>query len=112
MPQVQAPAALRALRILRYLARQVDPVPIDAIMRACNLPRSSAYHLVNVMIDEGFVTYLADERRYGLGVAAFEVGSGYARQEPLQRVARRPIARLVDETSHSAHLAVLHGRDV
>ena len=108
----QVPAATRALRVLRYLASQPDPVPLEAIVRACDLPRSTAYHLVNAMIDEGFVVHLAEERRYGLGVAAFEVGSGYARQEPLQRIARRPLAALVDATGHSAHLAVLHGRDV
>ena len=44
--------------------------------------------------------------------AAFEVGSGYARQEPLQRIARRPLADLVDRVGQSAHLAILHGRDV
>ena len=64
------------------------------------------------MIAEGFVVHLADEHRYGLGVAAFEVGSGYSRQAPLQRIARRPLAALVDQVGQSAHLAVLHGRDV
>lgn len=108
----QVPAATRALRVLRFLASQPDPVPLDRIMRACDLPRSTAYHLINAMIAEGFVVHLEEERRYGLGVAAFEVGSGYSRQEPLQRIARRPLAELVDRTGHSAHLAVLHGRDV
>jgi DNA-binding IclR family transcriptional regulator len=64
------------------------------------------------MVEEGFVVHLADEKRYGLGVAAFEVGTGYARQAPLQRIARRPLAQLVDRVGHSAHLAVLHGNDV
>lgn len=108
----QVPAATRALRVLRFLAAQADPVPLEAVARACALPRSTAYHLLGAMITEGFVVHLTDEHRYGLGVAAFEVGSGYTRQEPLARLARRPLARLVDETGHSAHLAVLHGRDV
>jgi DNA-binding IclR family transcriptional regulator len=108
----QVPAATRALRVLRFLASQPDPVALDRITRACGLPRSTAYHLLNAMIAEGFVVHLPDERRYGLGVAAFEVGSGYSRQEPLQRIARRPLAELVDGTRQSAHLAVLHGRDV
>ncbi len=108
----QVPAATRALRVLRYLASQPDPVSLDAIARACGLPRSSAYHLVTAMETEGFVVHLVDEHRYGLGVAAFEVGSGYARQAPLQRIARRPLADLVDRTRQSAHLAVLHGTDV
>lgn len=108
----QVPAATRALRVLRFLASQPDPVALDRIVRACELPRSTAYHLLNAMIAEGFVVHLVDEHRYGLGVAAFEVGSGYSRQEPLQRIARRSLAALVDRTARSAHLAVLHGRDV
>lgn len=108
----QVPAATRTLRVLRFLATQADPVPLDRIVRACDLPRSTAYHLLNTMIDEGFVVHLPDEHRYGLGVAAFEVGSGFTRQEPLARLARRPLAELVDRTGHGAHLAVLHGRDV
>jgi DNA-binding IclR family transcriptional regulator len=108
----QAPAATRALRVLRFLAGQPDPVTLDRLATALDLPRSTAYHLLNAMIAEGFVVHLAEEHRYGLGVAAFEVGSGYSRQEPLQRIARRPLAALVDEVGQSAHLAVLHGRDV
>ena len=110
MPQV--PAATRTLRVLRFLAAQPAPVPLERIARTVGMPRSSAYHLLTAMVDEGFVVHLPEERRYGLGVAAFEVGSGYARQEPLQRLARRPLAALVDETGESVHLAVMHGRDV
>lgn len=106
------PAATRALRVLRFLARQPEPVPLDRIAAACDLPRSTGYHLLAAMEAEGFVVHLAEEHRYGLGVAAFEVGSGYTRQEPLARIARRPLARLVDAVGQSAHLAVLHGREV
>ena len=98
--------------MLRFLASQADPATLQAIATAVGLPRSTAYHLLDVMVEEGFVVHLAEEHRYGLGVAAFEVGSGYARQAPLQRIARRPLAALVDEVGQSAHLAVLHGRDV
>lgn len=108
----QVPAATKALRVLRFLAAQPAPVPLDRIMTACGLARSTAYHLCNAMIAEGFVVHLADEHTYGLGVAAFEVGGGYTRQAPLQRIARRRLVDLVDATGQSAHLAVLHGRDV
>jgi DNA-binding IclR family transcriptional regulator len=108
----QVPAATRALRVLGFLASQPDPVPLERLAAALDLPRSTAYHLVNAMIEQGFVTHLAEERRYCLGVAAFEVGIGYARQAPLQRIAHRPLARLVDRVGQSAHLVVPHGRDV
>ncbi len=105
------PAAEQALAVLRHLARQVGPVPAAAIARDLGLPRSTTYHLLAVLADQGFVVHLPEERRFGLGVAAFEVGSAYARQAPLARLARPLLARLVDRTGQSAHLAVLHGRE-
>lgn len=106
------PAAAQALAVLRYLARQAAPVPAAAVSRDVGLPRSTTYHLLDTLARDGFVVHLPEERRYGLGHSAFELGSGYARQAPFQRLARVPLARLVDRTGHNAHLAVLHGRDV
>jgi DNA-binding IclR family transcriptional regulator len=107
-----APAARHTLELLALLARHTEPLPAGAIARELGLPRSSTYHLLAVLRDHGFVTHLPEERRYGLGVAAFELGSAYQRQAPLQRIARPLLGRLVDSTTHNAHLAVLHGRDV
>jgi DNA-binding IclR family transcriptional regulator len=107
-----APAATRTLRILRYLAGQPQPVAAAHIAHAVGLPRASTYRLLAAMADEGFVVHLDEQQTFGLGVAAFEAGSGYVRQAPLQRLARGPLARLVDRVGESAHLAVLHGRDV
>jgi len=107
-----APAARHALTLLTLLARHTEPLPAGSIARELGLPRSTTYHLLAVLRDAGFVTHLEEERRYGLGVAAFELGSAYQRQAPLQRIARPLLGRLVDQTTHNAHLAVLHGRDV
>lgn len=106
------PAAGNALRMLTYLAGRVEPVPASQIARALDLPRSSTYHLLTALAEQSYVIHYPDDRRWGLGVAAFELASGYQRQDPLQRLARPLVQRLVDETTHNAHLAVLHGRDV
>src|SRR6476661_4963488 len=107
-----APAATHALKVLRLLARHAAPLPASAIARELELPRSSTYHLLGVLKDEGFVVHLPEQRRYGLGVAAHEIGSAYIRQEPLRWIAQTVLTRLVSATTHNAHLAVLHGRDV
>lgn len=113
MPRsTNVPAAGQALSILSLLGRHATPLPAASIARELGLPRSSTYHLLAVLIERGFVTHLPEERRYGLGVAAFELGSAYTRQAPLQRLARPRLTRLADQTRHNAHLAVLHGRDV
>ncbi|HEU5241942.1 MAG TPA: IclR family transcriptional regulator [Ornithinibacter sp.] len=107
-----APAAGQALDVLALIARRGEPVPAAAIARDLGLPRSSVYHLLAVLVDRGYVRHLPEERRYGLGLAAYELGSAYLRQAPLERMARGVVDRLVDQTGHNAHLAVLHGRDV
>jgi DNA-binding IclR family transcriptional regulator len=107
-----APAATHALQLLKLLARHPSPLPASAIARDLGLPRSSTYHLLKVLRDEGFVVHLPETRRYGLGVASFELGSAYSRQEPLRWIAQTVLTRLVSATSHNAHLAVLLGRDV
>ena len=107
-----APAASAALDILELLASRGEPVPATSIARSLGLPRSSVYHLLSVLTARGYVTHLPDERRYGLGIAAYELGSAFQRQEGLARLARLPLDRLVSATGHNAHLAILHGRDV
>jgi DNA-binding IclR family transcriptional regulator len=106
------PSATQALAVLKLLARHAAPQPAAAIARELGLPRSTTYHLLAALREEGFVVHLADERRYGLGLAAFELGSAYARQEPLRRIAAPALARLVAATGHTGHFALLHGRDV
>ena len=46
----QVPAATRTLMVLRFLASQPDPVPLERLASALDLPRSTAYHLVNAKI--------------------------------------------------------------
>lgn len=109
---MSVPAARHTLAVLRLLASRPEPVPAATIARELGLPRSSVYKLLGVLLDEGFVTHLPEERRYGLGVAAFELGSAYSRHDGLVRLARPVVDALVHTTTHNAHLAVLHGRDV
>ncbi|MGP4026837.1 IclR family transcriptional regulator [Actinomadura sp. 3N407] len=105
----QVPAARRALAVLRLLASAPGPLPASAMARSLGLPRSSTYHLLTAMAEDGFVTYIPEERRWGLGVAAFEIGSAYLRHEPLERLARPLLRRLVDHLGEIAQLGVLHG---
>ena len=106
-----APAAAQALDLLALLGRHVAPMPASAIARDLGLPRSTVYHLLAVLRERDFVVHLPEERRYGLGTAAYELGSAYARQEPLRWIARTVLASVVGETTHSGHFAVLDGRD-
>ncbi|WP_132112354.1 IclR family transcriptional regulator [Actinocrispum wychmicini] len=105
------PALRRGLAVLRMIAARPGPVSAVTVARELGLPRSTTYHLLAELAEAGFVTHLPEERRYGLGVSAFEVGSAYLRHDPLERLARPLLRRFADRVGHTAHLGVLHGAE-
>ena len=106
-----SPAVGRTLDVLLYLAGRPGPVSGAAIMRDLDIPRSSAYHLLEVLTERGFVVHLPDQRTYGLGVSAFEVGSAYLRHGPLEMWARPVLKQLVAQVHETCHLGILHGAE-
>jgi len=105
------PALRRGLAVLRLLAGRAGPVTASSVARELGLPRSTTYHLLAELAEAGFVTHLPEERRYGLGLATFELGSAYLRHDPLERLARPVLRALITRTGHTAHLGVLHGSE-
>ncbi|MFT4232962.1 MAG: IclR family transcriptional regulator [Leucobacter sp.] len=112
MSAPKVPAADQTLRILSLLAGSRGPMAASMIASRLELPRSTVYQLLATLQQHGFVMHLPEEKRYGLGIAAVELSSAYARQEPLARIGRPLITALVDRVRQSCHLAVPHGRDV
>jgi DNA-binding IclR family transcriptional regulator len=102
----------RALDVLYLLAHRSAPVTAKEIAAELDLPKSTTHHLLNVMAERNFVSYLPDQREWALGVAAFEVGSAFARSGQLVVHAQRFMPALAGSTGATAHLAVLQGTDV
>ena len=105
------PALRRGLAVLQFLAGRPGPVSATAVARELALPRSTTYHLLAELTEAGFATHFPEDRVYGLGVASFELGSAYLRHDPLERLARPVLRRLVDRVDRTAHLGVLHGAE-
>jgi DNA-binding IclR family transcriptional regulator len=110
-PADKVPAVSRAVAVLRVLAGHAEPVGAVAVARELGLPRSTTYQLLAALEVAGLVTHLPEDRGYGLGVGVFELGSAYLRHEPLERLSRPLLLRLVDQVGCTAHLGVLHGRE-
>ena len=108
------PAARNTLAVLRYLASRSGPVRASTLARDLGLPRSSAYQLIAVMTDEGFLVHYPEDGTYGLSSLVAEIGSATLRSERLSRLARPLMERLVAAARIPvvAHLAVLGGSDV
>ncbi|TSB22703.1 IclR family transcriptional regulator [Streptomyces benahoarensis] len=106
-----SPAVGRALDILGHLATRPGPVRAATLARELGIPSSSAYHILAILIDRGFVVHLPEERAYGLGAAALELGAAHRRHEPLERLARPVAGALARRLGHPVHLGVLHGAE-
>ena len=104
-----APALRRGLAVLHLLAGRPSPVSAGAIARDLGLARSTTYELLTELAAAGFAVHLPDQRRWGLGVGAFEIGTAYLRSEPLERLGRPILSRLAAATGSIAHLGILHG---
>jgi IclR family transcriptional regulator, acetate operon repressor len=102
----------RALRVLDYLAETEEPVPIKRLAAELGLNISSAYHVMNTLVADGYVS--RDERSgaYGLGAKAARLGDAYARAWPVEPELRAIVGDLGARTGENAYLAMAHGQDV
>ncbi|RIJ70889.1 IclR family transcriptional regulator [Nakamurella silvestris] len=107
-----APALRRGLAVLTFLASRTSPQSAGTIARELALPRSSLYELLTELAAAGFVVHLPSQRRWGLGVTAFEIGTAYLRQDSLERIGRPVLTQLAKDTGMTAHLGVLHGSEI
>ena len=108
----RVPAARKALEILLLLSRIDVPVSAARIRSELDLPRSTTYHLLNELMDAGFVARVEANNTYGLGLAAYEMASAYSIQQPLARLANRPLHQLAEFFGGSGHLSRLSGTEI
>lgn len=102
----------RGLDILIHVASAEAPASVADIATALSLPKSTAYHLVNVLAQRGFLEYQETTKAWTIGATAFAVGTRYAEQGALEKRARPLLARLTGDTRMTSHLAVLQGMEV
>ena len=108
------PAARATLRLLKYLASHGGPVRATTIARDLSLPRSTTYHLLAALQDEGFLVHSPETQAYFLSPLLGELGSSVVTSEALAALAQPVLERLVAETKLPvvAHLGLLHHSDV
>ena len=108
------PAARNTLRLIRYLAGHPGPVRASTAARDLELPRSTVYHLMRELQDEGFLVHSPENQAYELSPLLAEIGSSVQSSTVLGRLAQPVLERLVAETRLPvvAHLGVLSHSDV
>ena len=96
----------RAAAILDAVARQPEGISLAQLSAELDLHSSTAFHLIQTLVGLGFLTQLADNRRYRIGTRLFTLAAGALDETALLSLATPILERLSAETGHAAHLAV------
>lgn len=102
----QVRSLTRALSLLRHLAEAPGGLTLTEVSEASGLPPSTTHRLLTTLEAERFVRPDAQSGVWRIGVAAFYVGSAFARSRDKLTLARPFLSRLMEMTGETANLFV------
>jgi len=97
----------RGLRILEVLAEKQGPVALHEIARHSSLPRSTAYHLLQALVNFRYVLQDQKTRNYFLSPKIFRLTQWRWTKEQLAEIAAPYLDDLSGQTGEGTSLAVL-----
>ena len=103
----KVPALQRSVAILEYVA-ECGSCPAGAIVAHLNVPKSSAYLLLDELKRFRLLTQNADGQ-YQLGLKLIEFGEQASGQLDLREIARGELEKLMQETGLLCHLGIFDG---
>lgn len=109
MPARNAPALERGLDILEMVQEKGDGVSFSAIVKALDLPSSTAARLLKALVDRGYLTKDGARREYRVGPKGEALSPHLAQMQVLLSVCEGVLGRLRAETECSALLHLWHG---
>jgi IclR family acetate operon transcriptional repressor len=102
----QVRSLTRALSLLRHLAATPDGMSLTELSEAAGLPPSTTHRLLTTLEAERFVRPDPQGGVWRVGVAAFFVGSSFARSRDRLSIARPYLRRLMEMSGETANLFV------
>jgi IclR family acetate operon transcriptional repressor len=102
----------RAAAILDAVARRPEGISLAQLSAELDLRNSTAFHLIQTLVGLGFLTQLADSRRYRIGTRLFTLAAGALDETALFSLGTPILERLSAETGHAAHLAVRSKQEI
>lgn len=99
--------SMRTLRILDYISETGYPLTQKQICDGLGIPPSSAYDLINTMLDMGYLEY-ADKtlKTIYIGLKAFRSGSAYVRDINFVKIAKPYLKEISRKMKATAFLGV------
>jgi len=97
---------IRAAAILDAVARRPEGISLAQLSAEVGLHNSTAFHLIQTLVNLDFLTQGPDNRQYRMGSRIFALAAGALNDNTLLALATPLLERLSAETGDAAHLAV------
>lgn len=102
----------RGLVLLEALAAASDEPGVTELADRCDLDKSTAHRLLATLAQRGYVQQSPRTRGYALGTKILELYDALQQRLGLQETCRPFLAKLVELTGETSHLAVLSGKSI
>lgn len=102
----------KALFILEMASQYQDGISLSMVCAELNMPKSSAFNLLNTFANMGYLNKNPDSGRFTIGLKVFELGSSFIQNNDNYAYVYDVLRKLVQEVGETAHMAVLDGRDI
>ncbi|WP_372749690.1 IclR family transcriptional regulator [Litorivivens sp.] len=90
----KAPAISRAAAIMRLLGKSETPLGLQAIARTLNLVPSTCLYVLRALVDEEFVAFDPDTKRYSLEAGVLTLARHWLRRNQFTDLAQPALNRL------------------
>jgi IclR family acetate operon transcriptional repressor len=111
-PTYQVRALERGLQVLIALATDLPQASLQDLHRYTGFNKATLLRLLDVLQRTEFIEQDPGSGDYRLGMRAFEVGSAYLPNLPIEQIAQPYLRELVAATQLTANLGVLVGHEV
>ena len=102
----------RAFAIAEEIARNREGISLAELSKHVGLHNSTTFHLVKTMVQLGYVSQLADSRKYRIGRRTFTLAAGALDEIELVSVATPVLEKLTGETGEYSHFAIRSGEQI
>ena len=102
----------RAFAIAEEIARNREGIGLAELSKRVGLHNSTTFHLVKTMVQLGYVSQLADSRKYRIGRRMFTLAAGALDEIELVSVATPILEKLTGETGEYSHFAIRSGEQI
>src|SRR5471032_2793489 len=102
----------RAFAIAEEIARNREGIGLAELSKRVGLHNSTTFHLVKTMVQLGYVSQLAESRKYRIGRRMFTLAAGAMDEIELVSVATPVLEKLTRETGEYSHFAIRSGEQI